>query len=147
MFLAPRLICHDSPVQYAVFWHITPKRCDVKHCKKRHNQKVGYQMLINSIKFNEFVQKNVVNKEKHSLCFVCSGRNPQPNRTSGCVTTPDLGDSLWQEHNNPQFLKIDKLVYSHAVNCLISRLTNHKLKVNVFPTTSLCSCTWGQVWN
>lgn len=55
------------------------------------------------------------------------------NHTSGCVTTPDLGDSLWQENNNLQFLKIDKLVYSHPVNCLIS---NRKLKVSGFPQAS-----------
>lgn len=33
---------------------------------------------------------------------------------------------------NPPLLKIDKLVYSHAVSCLISELTNHKLKVSGF---------------
>lgn len=33
---------------------------------------------------------------------------------------------------NPPLPKIDKLVYSHAVSCLISELTNHKLKVSGF---------------
>lgn len=60
------------------------------------------------------------------------------NRTSGgCVTAPDLGDSLWQGNKYPQFLKIDKLVYSHAVNCLIVKPTNHKLKVTVLPGNKL----------
>lgn len=106
---------------------------------KRKEQSFSVHLCIKQM------QKKLVNKEKlvylDFFCHVCTVRNPQINRTSGCVTTPDLGDSLWQENNNPQFLKIDKLVYSHAVNCLISRLTNHKLKVTGFPTTSLCSST------
>lgn len=66
-------------------------------------------------------------------CLVCK-KSAKINRTSGgCVTAPDLGDSLWQGHKNPQFLKIDKLVYSHAVNCLIAKPTNRKLKVTVLP--------------
>lgn len=69
--------------------------------------------------------------------FVKKKKNLQSakiSRTSGgCVTAPDLGDSLWQGNKNPPFLKIDKLVYSHAVNCLIAKPTNHKLKVTVLP--------------
>lgn len=94
----------------------------------------------------ELMQKEFMNKEKTCLpwlqsCLVCK-KSTKINHTSGCVTAPDLGDSLWQENKNPQFLKIDKLVYSHAVNCLISKLTNHKLKVTGFPTTSLCFSTY-----
>lgn len=85
-----------------------------------------------------------MNKNAHSHWLL--SWNPQTNRTSGCVTTLVLGDSLWQENNNPQFLKIDKLVYSLAVNCLIAKLTKHKLKVTGSPTTRLCASTTGQGW-
>lgn len=128
-----------------VFWQISPKRCNGEQRKERYDWK-----LVNKkqrAKFSvhpcvQLMQRMLLSIESVNLglCHVCFVRNPQINRTSGCVT-PDLGDSLWQENNKPQFLKIDKLVYSHAVNCLISKLTNHELKVTGFPKTSLCSST------
>lgn len=137
----------------SVFWQIIPKRCDVKQRKKRH--KHNLDTLTQTSRFFQSIR--ALNWCKESLriknelvqldfCNAWFWRNLQKiNHTSDCVTAPDLGDSLWQENKNPQILKIDKLVYSHAVNCLISKLTNHKLKVTGFPTTSLCFSSKGQV--
>lgn len=84
------------------------------------------------------IKQNIYSKRFPTIVSFCFITNPQAYHTSSCVTVPDLSDSPWQKNNNLQGLKIDKLVFLHAVRCLISKLTNHKLKVTSFSTTGPC---------